>query len=544
MNLIWHIVKKDLRALKWPLLVWTLLIVAKLGVGVAMLTAVGTVNADWFANWFARMDTFSKVLAGLECVSFVLVAAVVHEDLLVGTTAFWMTRPISGARLLCAKILGIGLIFFVLPVIVTLPWWLGCGFGPREIAWAALETIVVQAICVLLGLLWAVVTDGFARFLMWTLVLVLAVPSALSVIGLHISNLKVKPTQELFLTRIWMAVAIAVLAIMTVVVHQFLTRRTWRSVGMICSALGLMVIVGAWWPWDMQLKAKWNAHIAAVAEADMRAELSAEPAGLKFIVEAPHWTPRPNVPVERLNQVQTNFSVDGVPDNRMLSPQRARFTLHWADGTTDSGYGWIRNNQNPFSWAASQSHGLSRPPEMEGQKSFTSLISLPAATLPRAHTERPKLTVNAVFRLLKFDSAEKLPLQPGARILNEAQGERVAHVETMDGQILITYIKSRPDFVLDDKLIYSDPWIGASYSYYGLVNQAAGKFDFGSGQLWHKAHIASVAVTLTVVAYGNRSAGRKSTLLEPWLRDAELIRQTFVEDVRFSHELDAGSFPD
>ena len=42
MNLTWHIVKKDLRALRWPLVLWTLLIVAKLGMGVVLLTADGT----------------------------------------------------------------------------------------------------------------------------------------------------------------------------------------------------------------------------------------------------------------------------------------------------------------------------------------------------------------------------------------------------------------------------------------------------------------------------------------------------------------------
>ncbi len=37
MNLTWHIVKKDLRALKWPLLFWLLIIIAKLGIGVALV---------------------------------------------------------------------------------------------------------------------------------------------------------------------------------------------------------------------------------------------------------------------------------------------------------------------------------------------------------------------------------------------------------------------------------------------------------------------------------------------------------------------------
>src|SRR5262249_55528045 len=98
MNLTWHIVKKDLRALRWPIGVWFLCVVGKLGVGVALLNARG----DEGITWFNQMDLLAKTLAVGELLSFVLAAALVQEDLMVGTTAFWMTRPISGGRLLRA----------------------------------------------------------------------------------------------------------------------------------------------------------------------------------------------------------------------------------------------------------------------------------------------------------------------------------------------------------------------------------------------------------------------------------------------------------
>jgi hypothetical protein len=103
MNLTWHIIKKDLRALRWPLLLWTLLIVMKLGAGALLLTADGTEGDSWILS----LDAAAKILAALEVLSFILVAALVQEDPLVGTTAFWVTRPISGGRLLRAKLLTI-----------------------------------------------------------------------------------------------------------------------------------------------------------------------------------------------------------------------------------------------------------------------------------------------------------------------------------------------------------------------------------------------------------------------------------------------------
>jgi hypothetical protein len=144
-----------------------------------LLNADGTEGIEWFN----KMDALAKVLAAFEFVSFVLTAAIIQQDLLVGTTSFWMTRPISGARLLRAKLLSIGLVFIVAPVLVTLPWWLGCRYGLSEIGWAVAETVAAQAIAVLLGLLWSVVTDGFARFLMWTLVTLFATPMLTAIIG-------------------------------------------------------------------------------------------------------------------------------------------------------------------------------------------------------------------------------------------------------------------------------------------------------------------------------------------------------------------------
>ena len=226
MNLTWHIVKKDLRALKWPLLLWLLLIVTKLGIGVALLNAEGSEGLEWFA----KMDALAKGLTAFEFISFVLVAALIQEDLLVGTTAFWMTRPISGARLLRAKLLSIGLVFGFMPVLVTLPWWLGCGYGPREIAWAVAETVAAQAIAVLLGLLWAVVTDGFARFLMWTLVMLFAIPTLTGTLAYYLTRGQPSPTSDLVTTRVTVGFILAVLGIAVVVVHQFLTRRMVRSI--------------------------------------------------------------------------------------------------------------------------------------------------------------------------------------------------------------------------------------------------------------------------------------------------------------------------
>ena len=118
MKITWHIVKKDFRRLQVPLVFWALLLVAQILIGVRLLHGDGD-NLEWFG----RLGLYGNLFFALDLiVTYVLVAMLIHDDPLVGSRVFWLTRPISGARLLGAKLLGIVLMFGVLPVLIWLPW--------------------------------------------------------------------------------------------------------------------------------------------------------------------------------------------------------------------------------------------------------------------------------------------------------------------------------------------------------------------------------------------------------------------------------------
>ncbi len=542
MNLTWHIVKKDLRALKWPLAVWTLIIIGKLSVGVALLMADGTEGPEWFM----RMDIFSKLLAGLEGVNFVLVAALIHEDLLVGTTAFWQTRPISGARLLRAKLLGIGLVFGFLPVLVTLPWWLGCGYGLREIAWAAAETVVIQAIFVLVGLLWAVVSDGFARFLMWTLVMLIAIPSVTGVVGMHLSHVHPSPTEGVMWTRTWLVVSLAVLGIVTVAIHQFLTRRTWRSVSVIGATVGLIIMVALWWPWDWQLAAKWHSFLERRVEADW--PVSAAPGGLTFSLAGAELAPpapgaRPGRPI----QMRVNYHVQGVPESQALLPYVANYSLHWPDGSADEGWSWIRPGRNLNGIMRMKVLG-SPLATSEKPEDSQAIQSVPAAVAERLQAGPAAYTLKARFGLMEIESMTSVPLQPGARAMIGPLGERIAHVEKEGEQLLVTFVRHSP-FLGYDALMGGQNYILGvgrammpQFPQYLLVNRTRDYSDRGSAQWGQKFRVGTVEISWQTVAYrASKKAGGPRPLLEAInaLNEAELIKFTFQEKARFAHEFKA-----
>jgi hypothetical protein len=170
MSLVLHIVWKDARRLRWPLAAWLTLVALNLAIGFSLVLGGGL--GDWPV---ARLQDITGGLAVLELgLTFVLTALLVQEDGLVGSTAFWLTRPIARGRLLAAKLAGWFLLLWLPGLVLTLPWWLTCGFDAGHLARAAGESLAVHALVALPAALVASLTDTLSRFGVWAFVLVAA----------------------------------------------------------------------------------------------------------------------------------------------------------------------------------------------------------------------------------------------------------------------------------------------------------------------------------------------------------------------------------
>ena len=530
MNLTWHIVKKDLRALKWPIGIWLLCIVAKLGIGVLLLNGDGTEGADWFG----KMDAFAKVLNAFSFISFVLTAAVIQQDLLVGTTAFWMTRPISGGRLLRAKLITLGLVFGVMPVLVNLPWWIGCHYGIDEVAWAALETLAVQAIVVLLGMLWSVVTDGFARFLMWTLVTLFATPTLIGIVGYAVSRRAPPVFQEVIGTRFVVVLALAVVGIATVVVHQYLTRKTERSIGIIAGAVGLIVLTGAFWPWSLNIDGRFYSYVMRRAEGQWPA--GAEPAGLKFTVTSAQFLARRDRP-DRPGTFVTKYLVEGVPAGQGLMPVISEHRWRWPDGTEDKGRTWGRSGLGELLFAGVRGSAGTFVPAGSDTITFTGNVT--ASTMGKIRGEVPAYSLPVRFLLMRLVSADPVPLQSGKWTLHGTTGERIANAEKEGPQLLVTFIRHNAALWIDN--LGGGPLTGqGDYSQYFLLNRATNFVDRGNTTDIKTTRIGTVGISWRTTAFTavpvSERKGLQLAAINA-LNDAQLVKVTLAEQARFSHEL-------
>ena len=250
MRLVWHIVAKDVRRLALPVSVWI----------VAMMAAVIWLRVrSWpgeaadvvgATNWIRSISAFSRFMAWLGGAGAILLAGQwVLEDRVTGSDSWWMTRPISGRRLLAAKALGAFLCLVVAPTLALLAVWIGCGLTWFEIVVAARSGAVMFACLVLGALALASLVENigehlFAVLAAWGvgLCVLMALPP---------TWLAMKASEEVVLGRQVLVALLPAPVLAFVLVHQFLTRRSWRWWNvLVLLALAMMGLRWAW-RWDL-----------------------------------------------------------------------------------------------------------------------------------------------------------------------------------------------------------------------------------------------------------------------------------------------------
>ena len=275
MNLTWHIVLKDFRRLRLPIAAWMLSFVIQFILGARLMSgAASTVSS------FQSAQTSCQILSLIQfVVGFMLIPEVILDDPLVGTSAFWPTRPISGARLLGAKVLACALLFGLLPNLVSLPWWLYCGYDAHQVWSAAAGFLVFELAPLALGLLVASLSASLSRFIGWSILLSIGlalsfvelVTPAATHLFLHGMDLTVgaEVNRARLLQFCWIAYPAAAL----VIAHQFLTRRIARSLVLLSFILALLAVDVTWWPLGPTAHPRTPGIAASLPELDSRVVL-------------------------------------------------------------------------------------------------------------------------------------------------------------------------------------------------------------------------------------------------------------------------------
>ncbi len=242
MRLILHIVRKDFQLLRGRLATWMLVLAAKYAVGFAFV--FGSVSPD--VEKGMAQGGVAGLIAFDIALTLLIASLLVHGDGLVGTTEFWRTRPISGARLLVAKCLGAIVLLGLPAVAVSLPWWLVCGFGAKDVALAAFEVMAIQVLLIAPAMAIASVTESTGRFFVWGGVTVAAV-WIVSGVWAYSAKLVLASNESRLIGEL-MVVAVTVAA---VVIRQYLTRDVRGSRLILVGGLLVSIVAARSWPWDL-----------------------------------------------------------------------------------------------------------------------------------------------------------------------------------------------------------------------------------------------------------------------------------------------------
>lgn len=316
MKLIWHLVRKDLHRLRWPVAALGLLIVAKAVFYAVVAGLLGEPNIGWLNRLQKGPEA---LLCGLmePLIAYFLVGWLVFEDSPAGKDAHWITRPISGGQLFLAKAAGAGLMFVFLPVALTIPWWLAAGFEPSEIVLAAVELTILRSVLVAMGLACASLTDGFPRFTLWSLV-------GFGVFAMgQVIFLSERP--EIGFSR-WVVWCVGGgLGAVMLAGHQFVTRRQRKSLAL--AAIGIVLVVGwgGFWHWDLASVGGFAPTSASTDDSRVCLEI-VQPAHYHVFLKQPY--------------ARLNFKISGVPSATVAAniTGTGEWSFKGAQAWTSNGY--------------------------------------------------------------------------------------------------------------------------------------------------------------------------------------------------------------
>ncbi len=317
MNLTWHIVKKDFLRLRLPLALWTGLLLGCI-IATEMIFSPRSLEPEWFSRQIGILSVLTFVSVVVCCI---LTAALALEDPLVGSQLFWVTRPISGGRLLAAKLLGAMLFFIIWPVVVSVPWWLWCGFTLRDVGAGAAQVMALQAVLVLPALALSALAGQSSRFLLWTLALLLALPAGTGMVAYYLPK---DLSRDVIASRIDLAYAVGLLTCGTIIWLQYRRRRLAHSILAAAAGAALAVLIGFCWP--VALAEYWPKDKSQLPGAE-NVSLTLSGASRQTKGDL-HW-------------VTLMFTANDAPADVSFLSGTVRVDFRWPDGTTLQLQGWV-----------------------------------------------------------------------------------------------------------------------------------------------------------------------------------------------------------
>ncbi|MXZ34825.1 MAG: hypothetical protein F4Z21_06125 [Acidobacteria bacterium] len=256
MNLTLHLIANDFRYLRLYLSLWSGLVILQ-----AVLIGAFPQHAPGEWRGIMSLSSLSWPLAILKvCLLTVIVSQLVQKDSTVGSTAFWLSRPIAAKRLLGSKLIFL-LVAVVLPVLVVEILLLSVrGVIPEDILRSIPQIVFLQILPVAVAMMLASVTSNLPRLIFLGVIALVALPLLwfiLSYLFTAVSGTVTVENDDVPLTMpipppSYSSFLIGILLVLVgtsgaVVAHQYLTRRTMLSRALFFSGVLVALLSMGFW---------------------------------------------------------------------------------------------------------------------------------------------------------------------------------------------------------------------------------------------------------------------------------------------------------
>jgi hypothetical protein len=274
-------------------------------------------------NLLISLSLASFLLTALDGALLVALAVqLVQGDRLVGTTAFWLTRPVRRVDLVVAKIGTAVAALVVVPILLDVLAMIVSGLSWRDAAGAMVEGAALRLAVVLPAMALASVTADLGGFV------VSAVGALFATLALEAAfqwgRMVAPRSMDAAYTAAAVVAIVLIVGAIAVFAHQVLTRHRARTAGLL-SAVGILAVVAA---------SRWTLDFVSPAEGLEPGWL--DPSRVTMTMTPVQADLGPGTPDAQQRLVRATYAFAGAPPGVALAPIGVKSTAVSTDGTREA----------------------------------------------------------------------------------------------------------------------------------------------------------------------------------------------------------------
>ena len=420
MTFIPYLAQKDLKRINLILIVWILLLGVQTFLGVSsMKLAAQRLDFQMTLPWISYSISLLQNL-----MLIVLVPLIVHEDAIVGSTAFWMTRPFTRKGMLVTKALLIFCLFVLLPLLAEVFVLVANGMNTRHILLAVPEVLLERLAFVVPFYILAAVTPKLSHYAFAGIIILVSYFVFMILLSIFwmfapklseaLFNYSVCRVPSLEASIQVMSRLLIILMGSLLIMHQYLTRRSARTIRWVVVMYAYFFVIARAWNVDF-LKPPSKAKVGA-EEFQSSLTVAIDQSSVSVSDEFSY-----SDKDERRKRISMPMAAENVPEHQFailtgLSKVRVAF-----EGQTIKGYGG-EGEQRQFSdpafmgpiQAALKGSRIVNPYTKQ-EKRYIEVLNILEKDYELYKRQTGRYTARATYDIYEYEILYELPFKKGMR---------------------------------------------------------------------------------------------------------------------------------